>query len=180
MKRLFNILLCAVAMVALGACNDKDDDNGGGKKQTIEQKLQGKWIATRQVVTIKMNGQVIDEVDDVLGIGDGLGFAFTEGKQLFALVFEEVDGKAAIESHVYVGQWKLDGKKLTVDYIDDGASEDIDLFSMGAVTVESVNDTQLVLKMSMVEEMDGQKAEVTALCYFARSNVDFNVGSLID
>ena len=180
MKRLFNILLCAVAIATLGACNEKGNDNGGGKKQTIEQQIQGKWIATRQVVTIKLNGQVIDEEDDVLGIGEGLGFAFTEGKQLFALIFEEVDGKAAIESHVYVGQWKLDGKKLTVDYIDDGASEDIDFFSMGSVTVESVNENQLVLKMSMTEDMDGQTAEITALAYFARSDVDFSVGGLID
>lgn len=180
MKRLFNILLCAVAIVTLGACNENGNDDGGGKKQTIEQQILGKWIATRQVVTIKMNGQVIDEEDDVLGIGEGLGFAFTEGKQLFALIFEEVDGKAAIESHVYVGQWKLDGKKLTVNYIDDGASEDIDFFSMGSVTVESVNENQLVLKMSMTEDMDGQTAEITALAYFARSDVDFSVGGLID
>jgi hypothetical protein len=180
MKRLFNILLCAVAIVTLGACNEKGSDDGGKKGTTIEQQIQGKWIATRQVVTIKMNGQVIDEEDDVLGIGEGLGFAFTEGKQLFALVFEEVGGKAAIESHVYVGQWKLDGKKLTVDYIDDGASEDVDFFSMGGVTVESVNENQLVLKMSMTEDFDGETAEIVALVYFARSNVDFSVGGLID
>ena len=182
MKRLFNILLCAVTIVTLGACNEKGNDDGGGKKQTIEQQIQGKWIATRQVVTIKMNGQVIDEEDDVLGIGEGLGFAFTEGKQLFALIFEEVGGKAAIESHVYVGQWKLDGKKLTVDYIDDGASEDVevDLFSMGSVTVESVNENQLVLKMSMTEDFDGETAEIVALAYFARSDVDFSVGGLLD
>jgi uncharacterized lipoprotein YehR (DUF1307 family) len=182
MKRLFNILLCAVAIVTLGACNEKGSDDGGKKGTTIVQQIQGKWIATRQDVTIKMNGQVIDEEDDVLGIGEGLGFAFTEGKQLFALVFEEVGGKAAIESHVYVGQWKLDGKKLTVDYIDDGASEDVevDLFSMGELTVESVNETQLVLKMSMTEDMGGQTAEVVALVYFARTDVNFSVGGLID
>lgn len=181
MKRLFNILLCAVAIVTLGACNENGNDDGGKKGATIEQQIQGKWIATRQVVTIKMNGQVIDEEDDVLGIGEGLGFAFTEGKQLFALIFEEVDGKAAIESHVYVGQWSVSAdKKLTVDYIDDGASEDVDIFGMGSVTVESVNENQLVLKMSMTEDMDGQTAEITALAYFARSDVDFSVGGLID
>ena len=183
MKRLFNILLCAVAIVTLGACNENGNDDGGGKKQTIEQQIQGKWIATRQVVTIKINGQVIDEEDDVLGIGEGLGFAFTEGKQLFALIFEEVDGKAAIESHAYIGQWSVSAdKKLTVDYIDDGASEDVevDFFSMGGVTVESVNENQLVLKMSMTEDFDGETAEIVALAYFARSDVDFSVGGLLD
>ena len=180
MKRLFNILLCVVAMATLGACNDNGDDGGGKKRPTIEQQIQGKWIATRQVITIKMDGQVFDEEDDVLGIGEGLGLAFTEGKQLFALIFEEVDGKAVLESHVYVGQWRLDGQKLKVDYIDDDSSEDIDLFSMGDVIVESVNDNQLVLKMSMTEEMDGQTAEIIALAYFARSDVDFSVGGLID
>jgi hypothetical protein len=32
----------------------------------------------------------------------------------------------------------------------------------------------------MTEDFDGETAEIVALVYFARSNVDFSVGGLID
>ena len=101
MKRFLKFMLSVAMVVALGACNEKglDGDNGdggssgGGSSITaVEQQLQGGWIAVRQVVNVKVGDVIIDQEDDILGVGEGMALYFTSGKQLFAMFVEEGEG----------------------------------------------------------------------------------------
>lgn len=182
MKKLLSLLLYAVTIVTLGACNNEDDGTKDGQDgqngQNATQLIEGSWVATRQVVTIKLNGTVFMEDDETLTIEDGIALSFTKGNQLFGLMCQEVDGKIVVDEHFYAGQWAiLEGNKLKIDYVDDGDEMENGegFLDMGDVTIESIDDQQLVLNGVSTSTVETQTVETIVKVYFSRKDFSLNL-----
>lgn len=182
MKRFLQFMLCVATIVTLGACGNEKGE-GDGPQDSIEKQIVGSWAATRQVVTIKVNGSVLMEEDDQLTIEDGMVLAFTSGKQVFALMCVEADGKIEVDDHFYAGQWSVDGQKLKIDYVDDGGEEEDEGFlDMKDMKVESINATQLVLSATAESTLETGAVTGTVSTsvkiYFTRQNFDLDFSAI--
>lgn len=184
MKRFLKFMLCAAMVVALGACNEKglDGDNGdggssgGGSSITaVEQQLQGGWIAVRQVVNVKVGDVIIDQEDDILGVGEGMALYFTSGKQLFAMFVEEGEGgKLEVYDAFYAGQWSVDkDNKLTVNYVDngdEGLGGDGGLLDLESLSIKSISAEQLIFEGTSNYVLDGQSVVLEVIIYVNRED----------
>ena len=177
MKRFFQFLLCVATVVTLGACGN---EKGDGPQVPIDKQIVGDWAATRQVVTIKVNGTVLMEDDEPLTLEDGMVLSFTSGKQLFALMCVEVDGKVEVDDHFYAGQWSIDGKKLKIEYVDNGEEGEGDegFLDMGDMTIESISDTQLVLVGYSENVVEGQTISTTVKIYLTRQDFEWDYDAI--
>ena len=157
LQKLFSMTMLVCMAVAMFSCSKDDEEN-----LDVEVGIVGEWKIESTEMLI--NGQSYDAYIeqaakqagmDVEAFQEFFGEAFEVEGDFRFMEDKKFDGE--VEGETIEGVWSADGKKLVLEYEEDGEQESEEFI------VKSLDSSSAVLSSTEVEEEGGVKIEIESI-----------------